>query len=206
MPRKRSIALPTNRRSVETLMFAIACTLSGMPPSEYAPCTAIGTEISDTSISCDASRRRDPHRRGHRTRRGSRPCGRPAVLCLRPEKIRISFGRQIRSRYRYKMSQHEQDGDASRDASQDLRRNLVHTNLRLDTHERAHTQAPARLRRGPHDQHRPDPRRTVPTLHLALGDEQRPALAFCDRPGPARPSAARHRPRRGSPRSPRSDP
>ena len=33
-----------------TLMFAIACTLSGMPPSEYAPCTAIGTEISDTSM------------------------------------------------------------------------------------------------------------------------------------------------------------
>ena len=31
-------------------MFAIALTFSAMPPSEYAPCTAIGTEISDTSM------------------------------------------------------------------------------------------------------------------------------------------------------------
>ena len=39
-----------NRRSVEIFTLAIALTDSGMPPSEYAPWTCIGTEISETSM------------------------------------------------------------------------------------------------------------------------------------------------------------
>ena len=78
-------------------MFAIACTLSGMPPSEYAPCTAIGTLISDTSMRLTVSTSGITH---------AAPAEHDAIadgaavrrVCLRPEKIRISFGRQIRSR------------------------------------------------------------------------------------------------------------
>jgi len=96
LPSSCWIALPTNRGSVEILMFAIACTLSGMPPSEYAPVTAIGTAMSETSIWLTVSTTGMRIPRPPNTTRYPTvfPSG---VLCLRPEKIRISFGRQIRS-------------------------------------------------------------------------------------------------------------
>ena len=40
MPRKRSIAFASCSVLLETLTFATPCTLSGMPPFEYAPCDA----------------------------------------------------------------------------------------------------------------------------------------------------------------------
>ena len=74
-------------------MFAIARTFSGMPPSEYAPCTATRSAPHQHLHALDGLDDRDaqaaPAEHDARSRR-SLPS---ASLCLRPEKIRISDGR-----------------------------------------------------------------------------------------------------------------
>jgi hypothetical protein len=93
-PRKRSIALATNRRSVEILTLATADTDSGMPPSEYAPVTCMFTEMFETSMRTTFSTSGNRKPRPPNTTR--KPTERPSgVACLRPEKIRISLGRQM---------------------------------------------------------------------------------------------------------------
>ncbi len=84
------MALCRSGSSLGILMFAMAVTLSGTPPLEYAPCTASSMAML---VSCMRS---TTSKRGMRMARPPRTTRKPMTLSpdvhRRPEKMRTSLG------------------------------------------------------------------------------------------------------------------